>query len=204
MSEVETYTLHSRHGLSRTKEYRAWTSAKTRCSNPNYKLFHNYGGRGILMCNGWRNNFTAFYKDLGDKPSPKHSLDRIDNDGNYSCGRCKQCLENGWPMNCKWSTKREQAYNRRVRKNATGHTGIGFSGERFKAYFLHRNLGTFDTIEEAVAAREIAIKSDEGRQKLRELIMEYCGDVFKKHVLEDFIDAIMVVGLSNTPKSEEK
>lgn len=72
-----------------------------RCYNSKCSSFHNYGGRGILVCDTWRKSFQSFFADMGSRPSPEHSLDRIDNMGNYT------------PSNCKWSTKSEQAKNRR-------------------------------------------------------------------------------------------
>lgn len=86
-----------------TSEYRAWHSMKTRCyrvKNHNYKW---YGQRGIKVCKRWLNSYTNFLKDMGRKPSSKHSLDRIDNNKGYS------------PSNCKWSTILEQNYNRSVK-----------------------------------------------------------------------------------------
>lgn len=84
----------------RSAEYRAWSHMKTRCYNPNFNLWHRYGGRGIKVSSRWVNSFDNFYEDMGPRPSPKHSLDRICNWGNYG------------PSNCKWSTKSEQARNR--------------------------------------------------------------------------------------------
>ena len=68
------------------------------------------GGRGIIVCDNWRTSFPAFLKSLGDCP-PKMSVDRKDNNGNYSCGDCDQCRANGWPMNCRWATALEQVIN---------------------------------------------------------------------------------------------
>jgi len=82
-------------------EYRAWIDAKYRCHNPKAHKYPDYGERGIEMCEEWRENFFAFLKDVGRKPGPGYSIDRIDNDGNYE------------PGNVKWSTPKEQQRNRR-------------------------------------------------------------------------------------------
>ncbi len=73
---------------------------KDRCLNPNNLAFGRYGGRGIKICKRWLNSLFDFEKDMGPKPSPKHSLDRIDNDGNYT------------PKNCRWATHTQQCANK--------------------------------------------------------------------------------------------
>lgn len=90
------------HGeAKKSKEYEAWCKIKGRCFNPNNKSFYNYGGRGVTVCDRWRLSFTNFLEDVGRAPSPKHSIDRIDNSGNYE------------PGNVRWATDIQQANNKR-------------------------------------------------------------------------------------------
>ena len=93
--------LHRTHGKSRSTEYGIWAGMITRCCNPNSTEFHRYGKRGIDVCQEWRMSFEAFYRDIGPRPSPQHSLERKNNELGYS------------PDNCKWSMPMEQANNRR-------------------------------------------------------------------------------------------
>ena len=92
---------HAKHSKSST-EYYAWGHMKDRCFNKKNKQYSNYGGRGITVCERWANSFELFLKDVGFRPSPKHSLDRYpNNDGNYE------------PGNCKWRLVAEQNRNKR-------------------------------------------------------------------------------------------
>lgn len=86
----------------RTPEYRAWNNMLCRCYVPSTRAFARYGGRGIQVCKRWRDSYKAFLSDMGRRPSSKHSLERVDNDGNYE------------PGNCAWATQSAQNRNKQV------------------------------------------------------------------------------------------
>lgn len=85
-----------------SREYQCWAGMIQRCTNPNTKTYAQYGGRGIEVCERWRGSFILFLGDMGRKPTKQHSIERINNDGNYE------------PGNCRWADKSTQMRNRRV------------------------------------------------------------------------------------------
>ena len=95
----------SYNGGKATKEYRAWQGLKQRCLNPKHKAYSYYGLRGITVCKRWRNSYENFLADVGRAPGPEFSIDRINNDGNYT------------PRNVRWATAKQQVNNRRVTKH---------------------------------------------------------------------------------------
>lgn len=94
------------HGERNSPEYATWQGMKNRCLNQGCDQFHNYGGRGIKVCERW-SSFSNFLSDMGRKPSAKHSIDRLNVDGDYC------------PDNCRWATSKEQQNNRRNNKLLT-------------------------------------------------------------------------------------
>lgn len=128
------------------KHRSVWQDMKQRCYNPNCNGYNNYGGRGITVCDEWRNNFMQFMEDMGPRPTDNHELDRIDNNGNYE------------PSNCGWATKLEQQLNREVSKNGGIHknTTHGYWEAHIQLVYEKIHLGVYETEEEARIARKAA------------------------------------------------
>lgn len=105
------------HGMHGTPEYQAWNGMKHRCHNPNYGSYERYGARGIYVCDRWRDSFENFFADMGPRPSPAHSVDRVDVNGPYA------------PDNCRWATLRVQANNKRRTIRIAGKTIAEIAGE---------------------------------------------------------------------------
>lgn len=142
--------------LRKHELYSIWDGMKQRTCNPNNAAYSNYGGRGIRVCNRWKQSCLAFIADMGERPSNNHSLDRIDNDGDYT------------PDNCRWATKSQQQLNRRAR-GKSGYTGIELTKQnkfsvRFNYKYKRYYLGVFETLEqarEALKAKKLEVVGDE-------------------------------------------
>lgn len=97
------------------KQYNRWYAMISRCHDSNNKKYLNYGGRGIFVCDGWRNDFISFCNDVGENTLGL-TLERIDNDLGYNCGHCEYCVQNKFIKNVRWATIEEQARNKRTTK----------------------------------------------------------------------------------------
>lgn len=99
----------TRHGMTKSREFRSWESMQQRCYNPNANGYERWGGVGVTVCQRWRESFEAFFEDMGPRP-PKTSLDRINPFGNYE------------PSNCRWADATTQ--NRNTRKNKKNESAM--------------------------------------------------------------------------------
>jgi hypothetical protein len=129
-TNVSAPTKHGAAKVGRsTREYQAWGHMKARCESPGATGYEYYGGRGIRVCERWRESFEAFLADMGPKPSPKHSIDRFpDQNGNYE------------PGNCRWATQSEQA------RNTSRNRFVAYGGESLTLAEWGERLGTNGTV----------------------------------------------------------
>lgn len=119
---------HNRAGMA-TPEYRTWAGVKRRCLNPHDRAYKAYGGSGITICKAWADSFAQFLQDMGAKPSPKHTIDRIDNNKGYEQG------------NCRWATP-EQQWN-----NTSRNVWLEYQGQRKTVRQWATHLGiTYQTL----------------------------------------------------------
>jgi hypothetical protein len=132
----------TKHGKTETREYNIWQLMLKRCYDPSNHKYPDYGGRGIAVCERWRNSFVAFLEDTGNAPSPQHSIDRFpDNDGNYE------------PGNTRWATPKQQARNRRSSKL------VEFDGAtRTIAEWAEVTGLSYDTIQQRLASGRWSIE----------------------------------------------
>jgi hypothetical protein len=114
--------MSDQHGLSTTREYSVWSKMRLRCYYPLSPNYKHYGALGTYVCHRWRDSFLSFLADMGVAPTTKHTLDRIDTHGSYTCGKCQECQAKKQPVNCRWVTKDVQHRNQKSNRYYT-HDG---------------------------------------------------------------------------------
>lgn len=164
LQRENTKVANRTHGNHKAPEYGVWDSMLSRCRRETHKQYHDYGGRGIKVCARW-DEFAAFFANMGARPSPTHTLDRIDNTKGYE------------PGNCRWATRVEQSRNcRKRRDNSSGVTGVYWDAHarKWRAGIGHKGrfvyIGLFDDIASAAAARkakatELGFNPDHGERR---------------------------------------
>lgn len=144
-------------GMYRSSEYAIWQSAKQRCENPNVDGYKYYGGRGIKMCERWRESFLNFYEDMGPRPSEHHSIERKNRDGDYE------------PDNCIWADRIAQANNKSTNVNLT------YQGKTQTVAQWARELNMrYQTIQDRLA-KNLPIEEVLSTRRLDEIVLTYDG-----------------------------
>lgn len=149
-----------RHGMRKTPEYTSWANMLTRCYNRKSTGYARYGGAGVVVCNRWRRSFLNFYRDMGPKPSPLHSIDRYPvSNGNYE------------PSNCRWATIQEQAENRSIVR------WFWYQGKRYTLTGLSRKSGVpLPTLKNRLDVRGMSVEEATSAPQENVLMLTYRGE----------------------------
>jgi len=145
----------AKHGVGgESPEHASWRSMKSRCNGVNNHDFSRYGGRGIKVCDRWKNSYLDFLQDMGRRPDKSYSIDRIDVDGDYT------------PENCKWSSKSDQMYNRRLSvSNTSGYSGVMLHKKSGRWFAAIRFKGPKKYLKSYVCKHEAAMVYDMFKEK---------------------------------------
>jgi hypothetical protein len=149
----KTVTHGAKRGGVITAEYLRWLHMKSRCYTPSDKSYQNWGGRGIRVCDRWLNDFSAFLADMGPLPTPQHTLDRIDPNGNYE------------PGNCRWATREQQGGEHR--RGFVSVTVGGITFDKLAAACRHFGVGVTTVSERLRAGIPVEQAFTPGRLKSR-------------------------------------
>lgn len=142
LSSARITAICTTHGMTGSPEYLSWAGMIQRCYNPNHDAYIRYGGSGITVCDEWRGSFEKFYADMGERPSEEHTLDREDNEGNYT------------PDNCRWATWHVQQNNRKDTKKYL------FNGGHVTLAEIARDAGVgYFPLYNRVVRKKIAIQA---------------------------------------------
>lgn len=152
INAYNSYINRESHNETKTKLYHIWVGIKSRCFGETSTSYHEYGERGISVCDEWRNSFLTFKEwAISHGYSEELSIDRIDVNGNYS------------PDNCRWVSASVQAFNKRVpKRNTSGHVGVSWNKKEQKwVAYISKNrkvhfLGSYVNKDDAIKARETA------------------------------------------------
>jgi hypothetical protein len=146
--------LNRKHGMSTTVEYRAWAGIKKRCYSTSSRGYQLWGGRGIRMSRKWKSSFETFLRDMGPRPSPKHSVERRDNNGHY----CKD--------NCYWALRFQQVRNRRCSHYVT-YRGQRMHLKTFSETISASYFSVYDWIvRRGLSTTEAALRAANSQSKL--------------------------------------
>ena len=127
MQPGKSFPLIRGISASKSPEYQCWVDMRARCGRKTHPAYKDYGARGIIVCESWRLDFWAFFEAMGQRPSPAHSIERINNDGIYE------------PRNCRWATAEDQANNKRRTRFVETEIGVLPAAKAGRAGLINYN-----------------------------------------------------------------